>query len=348
MTASESDVQPTATLTASDTTNTTKPAASATTTKKPTSTTTRKPTPGPTSTPTAKPAATPTPTPSGGSFPYRNYGAFFRDEYGSNSEITQSPDGGISIDTGCAPNGVALVKVDSIPSDKRCKVIASANGATYQYDLLTRSNFVGIPLQMGNGSYTITVYEQVSGTSYTPKLAHTFSVTLASTLKPYTAASIMTDFSHGSACVQKASSLCSGISTSTGKVDAVYRWIVGNISYDRDLANSISSGTVKTYIPSPDKTFSSKKGICFDYASLMCAMLRSQGIPTRLVVGSTPLGYHAWNEVYFAGQGWVVVASFKWKEIDGSGWVLFDTTFAAGGMSAASIQSTTHTKQKTY
>jgi transglutaminase/protease-like cytokinesis protein 3 len=201
---------------------------------------------------------------------------------------------------------------------------------------------------MGSGSHTVTIYEQVSGTTYTPKLAHTFSVSLASSLRPFTASSIMSDFSRSSACVAKANNLCSGIASQDGKVDAIYTWIVGNINYDRALADKITSGEITIYLPDPDRTYNSRKGICFDYASLMCAMLRSQGIPTRLIMGSTPLGYHAWNEVFFEGQGWVVVASFSWQLINGTGWVLFDTTFAAGGMSPTSIQSTTHTKQKTY
>ncbi len=308
------------------------------------------PTARPTSTPTTRPTSTPThaPTTAAGSFPYKNYGTFFRDDYGANSSLVTSEDGGITIDVGCAAYGVVLVKIDGIPADKRCKVIATGNSKSYQYDILPRGVFMGIPLQNGNGSYTLTVYEQVSGTSYTTKMAHTFTVTLASSLKPFTAASVMVDFSRGSACVSQANSLCSGIGTATGRVDAVYRWIVDNITYDRDLAGSITSGQVTTYIPNPDNTYNTRKGICFDYAALMCAMLRSQGIPTRLIVGQTSLGYHAWNEVYFEGQGWVVVASFQWQEINGSGWVMFDSTFAAGGMTPASIQGTTRTKQKTY
>jgi transglutaminase-like putative cysteine protease len=74
---------------------------------------------------------------------------------------------------------------------------------------------------------------------------------------------------------------------------------------------------------------SSRTGICYDYASLMCAMLRSQGIATRMIHGNTPQGYHAWNEVYMDGQGWVVVAGFSWNELGGASWVRFDTTFAA-------------------
>lgn len=213
---------------------------------------------------------------------------------------------------------------------------------------MSRGTFLGIPLQMGDGAYTINVYGQISGTSYYSAMAHTFNVELASSLKPYTASSIMVNFSTGSACVSQAGTLCSGLTTIDSKVLAVYNWIAANISYDTDLANAITGGQVTVYIPDPDKTFNSRKGICFDYASLMCAMLRSQGIPTRLAVGMVPQGYHAWNEVYFKGTGWVVVASYNYSYVDGSAWVMFDTTFAAGGSSPEKIMNTTHTKQKTY
>lgn len=207
-----------------------------------------------------------------------------------------------------------------------------------------------MPLQLGNGAYTLTIYEQVTGTSYIPVMSESFSVSLASSLKPYTASSIISDFSRSSKAVSQAASLCKGISTQDGKVDAIYQWIAGNITYDTALANNIinNKSSYETYLPNPDKTMSTRKGICFDYASLMCAMLRSQGIPTRLVKGSTRLGYHAWNEVYFKGKGWVVIAGFRLMEIDGSSWVLLDTTWAAAGWSPEKIKNTTHNKQRVY
>ena len=330
---------------------TVKPTATTAPTQPTSAATTQKPTPVPTPVPVqttaATTAATTTTATVNSDFPAKDYGTFFRDNYGRDSNLVVSEDGGITIDTGSTPYGVVLIKIDGIPADKRCKVILTASSA-YQYDVMGRGLFIGLPLQMGEGNYTLSVYEQVDGSSYAAKMSHSFSVNLASSLKPYLAASIMSDFSSSSALVGKAGSLTSGISTQNGRVEAVYNWIVANISYDRNLANSITSGQVSVYVPDPNKTYSSRTGICFDYASLMCAMLRSQGIPTRLIVGTTPLGYHAWNEVYFAGTGWVVVASFSWEKIDGSGWVLFDGTFAAGGMSPEKIQSTTHTKQKTY
>ena len=65
--------------------------------------------------------------------------------------------------------------------------------------------------------------------------------------------------------------------------------------------------------------FVHQKGYCQNYASAMITMLRSLGIPARLVVGFAPgvwdkgrgewevqaQHYHAWPEVYFTGHGWV-------------------------------------------
>ena len=64
-----------------------------------------------------------------------------------------------------------------------------------------------------------------------------------------------------------------------------------------------------TYLPDVEKTLKSKSGICFDFAAIVCCMLRTQGIPTKLVIGYADRAYHAWNQVY----------------IDGS-WQLIDTT----------------------
>lgn len=52
----------------------------------------------------------------------------------------------------------------------------------------------------------------------------------------------------------------------------------------------------------------SKSGICYDYASLFAGILRSQGIPAKLVKGykSDLKEYHAWNEVLIDNK-WIVI-----------------------------------------
>ena len=85
----------------------------------------------------------------------------------------------------------------------------------------------------------------------------------------------------------------------------------------------------KSYMSDPDATLRAGKGICFDYAVLAAAMLRSQGIPTKVVFGYVSPNdlYHAWNMFYTEETGWITV-SF---EISGTGWTRLDLTFSASG-----------------
>ena len=71
------------------------------------------------------------------------------------------------------------------------------------------------------------------------------------------------------------------------------------------------------------------KGICFDYASLAASMLRSQGIPTKIIFGYVAPDnlYHAWNMFYTKETGWVSV-EFKVNEKE---WTRMDLTFSANG-----------------
>ena len=93
------------------------------------------------------------------------------------------------------------------------------------------------------------------------------------------------------------------------------------MNYDYAKAQSVQSG----YLPNVDQVLASKTGICFDYAAVMTAMLRSQDIPTKLVVGYTGDVYHAWVDVYIKEMGWVD----NFIYFDGVSWKLMDPTFAA-------------------
>jgi len=96
------------------------------------------------------------------------------------------------------------------------------------------------------------------------------------------------------------------------KVDAIFDWVVDNLTYDKELAKTVESG----YLPDLEVTMKTKKGICFDYCALFSAMLRAQGIPTKLVIGKVqPEGItHSWSQVYLDGK-------WKWMDttMDGKG-----------------------------
>jgi transglutaminase-like putative cysteine protease len=112
--------------------------------------------------------------------------------------------------------------------------------------------------------------------------------------------------------VRLAASLSSGKSTSE-KVKAVYDWVVSHIDYD--FGKNPQAG----YVPDIVDTYNSKDGICYDFAALFAAMLRSQGVPTKLVKGyaDNVSGYHAWNEVYVGGK-WYTVDTSNDAQVHGS------------------------------
>jgi len=283
-----------------------------------------------------------------GQFPVQNFGAFSHDEYGAKPRITASADGSVLVDTGSVSEGVVLINIKTAPDGKVWKAVLRGPTGSCSYTLPNRGKFEGLPLQMGNGSYFLTLYEQVSGTSFATKMTHSFKVTLRSEFSPYTASSVMVRFSAVSASTKLARSLVAGKTTQEARIDAIYQWICNNIQYDHKLAANITSGDVKTYIPNPDATLSSRKGICYDYAALLAAMLRSQGIPTRLVMGQIPQGYHAWNEVYLEGSGWLRLGDANYSTVNRNAWVMLDLTFAASGMNPQTILKMTHKVERFY
>lgn len=226
---------------------------------------------------------------------------------------------GAIIDVSNASSGYIMAKCSGV--SERLKFQVKTSKMTYNYDLKNNGSYEVFPLQMGNGEYTLRVMKNVSGSSYTQLFAGSKSVNLSSSLNPYLYPNQYVNFSSSSACVSKASNICAGCSTDIEKLKAIYNWMINNIKYDYAKASSVKTG----YLPNVDQVLSSQKGICFDYASLMAAMLRSQGIPTQLVVGSAGAvaQNHAWNEVYLKGTGWITVKI----QNTSSGWKLLDPTF---------------------
>ena len=66
----------------------------------------------------------------------------------------------------------------------------------------------------------------------------------------------------------------------------------------------------------------------------MTAMLRSEDIPTKLVIGYAGDAYHAWVSVYTAEQGWVDNLIY----FDGSNWKFMDPTFASSGKDNSTVR----------
>lgn len=228
--------------------------------------------------------------------------------------------GGSCIDASNASCGYVMVKQSG--SSKRLKVIIKRNGTSYNYDLNHDGNFETYPLQMGSGEYTVRIMENVSGSSYIELFSAEISVNLSS-FAPYLYPNQFVNYTASSGAVRKAFGLCMNAQTDLDKVKSIYNYIINNISYDTYKASTVTSG----YLPNVDSTLSLQRGICFDYAALMACMLRSQGVPTKLVIGtvSPNNANHAWNEVYIQNRGWITLKI----QVTGAGWKRMDSTFGA-------------------
>ena len=190
----------------------------------------------------------------------------------------------------------------------------------YTYDLHP-GEYETFPLTAGNGTYDITIYENISGTSYAVCLYAQIEVSLVDDLTQFLYPNQFVNFTADSKTVAKGKELAEGASNELEVVNNIYDYITDSIDYDYAKASDPPTG----YTTDIDAILESGTGICLDYAAVMAAMLRSQQIPTRLEVGYANDAYHAWISVHIDNIGWLNGII----EFNGEKWTLIDPTFGA-------------------
>lgn len=211
-----------------------------------------------------------------------------------------------NIDTGNSSKGYVTVSCNN-PSGGKLKVMIEANGGKYTYDLSNTGKSENFPLQLGNGSYKISLLENTSGSSYKLVTAENVNVNISNANAVYLNSIQNVNWGVSSKAVAKAKEVTASASDPKAKAQLLWDYMIKNNKYDyKKLA-----GLPNNYVPFPDSTLTAKTGICYDFSSLYAAMLRSQGTPAKLVKGYAPKnaqGYHAWNEVYDSSAGkWIIV-----------------------------------------
>lgn len=225
-----------------------------------------------------------------------------------------------TIDASNTDQGYIMIKYRGSNGKIKIQITKSV---TYTYNLNARDAYEVFPLTEGNGSYSVKVFENISGNQYAQVCSQTINVNLANEYTPFLYPNQYVNFNQNSNAVAVSNQVVAGAADAMGVVTSVYNFVVDNLTYDTVKAATVQSG----YLPNVDSTLATRNGICFDYASLMTAMLRAQDIPTKLVIGYTGQLYHAWISVYLPSQGWIDNIIY----FDGQNWSLMDPTFASSG-----------------
>lgn len=224
----------------------------------------------------------------------------------------------VKIDTSSIHRGI--VKVSYIPKNIELitKVLVSYKGTSssnklYTYDL----NHKGVyTLQNGSGAYDIIIVEKTKDNPYGIVInKQTVEVQDLDDKVVFTQSTDMCEWGSEMIAIKRAKEITKDVVTDVDKVKRVYRYIIQNISYDHIKASKIQS----LYKANIDETLTSQKGICYDYAILTASMLRSLGLPTKIVFGYCDgiKEYHAWNEVFIKELGsWVIIDTTKDAELN--------------------------------
>lgn len=214
-------------------------------------------------------------------------------------------------------------------TDKSIKMQVCGEELKYTYCIRPGKEAV-FPLAEGSGEYTVTLYENITGNKYAAVISACFRAEIEDENGIFLYPNCYVGFLPDSAVVEMARFLIKGCGDEIDVVKAIYGFVIENFTYDKEMANTVTS----SYLPDPDAFLVKKAGICLDYASCMTAMLRSVGIPCKLVTGYTGEAYHAWINVYTEEDGWIDgVIRFNGKD-----WTLMDPTFASTGKNAKKIQ----------
>ena len=220
----------------------------------------------------------------------------------------------VSIDASNTNDGYIIAQYYG--SVEKAKVrLTTPNDTVYTY-VITDSSSV-LPLNGGNGDYTVSVYENVTDNKYRLLFSQELTVSLMDDMDPFLRPNQRVWYDQDSKVVALGKEIAAESVDANDYIQKVYSYITNNFSYDEEKAESVQNG----YIPDVDSILESKTGICIDFAALMTALLRSQSIPAKLEVGNVEEDYHAWVSVYFRDAGEVDKLHF-----DAEKWGLLDPT----------------------
>ena len=203
--------------------------------------------------------------------------------------------GKMKLDVSFLSEGYFLAAIQK-PSNHRLKLRVVKDGETLTYDLNSNGDYEVFPLQLGNGDYEVSLYENVSGKKYSQEGRISLSVRTRLPGVCFLYPNQYVNYTQFSEAVAKAGELCAG----KGPKEAyaiICDFMKNNFVYDYIKAVTVQAGQ----LPDIDNSYAKRMGVCQDLSAITVCMLRTQGIPSRLIIGYADNQYHAWTMTKMGG-----------------------------------------------
>ena len=182
----------------------------------------------------------------------------------------------------------------------KVKISNGQNSVIYDVDTVPNNWF---SLSLGTGRYEIEGFIQIEGNRY--KRIHSSSYLLKDDSNVFLNSNKIIHWQKIPYITELSNRVVDKEDSDIIKARKIYEYVVKTYNYDYTKAQMVTS----KYHPDLSIVAKADSLICYDYAVLVASLLRAQNIPTKVVFGygTEFSGYHAWNEIYIDGQGWITV-----------------------------------------
>jgi hypothetical protein len=191
---------------------------------------------------------------------------------------------------------------------------------------------VAIPIVYGSGPYEVYAEEKNADGRFEARALLKVNVELDEDTA-YLMSNKFLNYNDGMESVRYFKQLAAGAANRGEFISAVQQELALTLEYDEEKVAALERTTLSSYIPDIEDTFLTRRGICYDFAALLCCVLRSNGIQARIAVGRCDLVdfLHSWVEVR-----------------EGSEWKLMDPTVDAFYRDTGTVYKDPAQYQKNY